>query len=404
MGIIEYPSAADVQHCPFGTIVLISVDPLASVATLRDERASEEAARIPRGKFLVMVSLVLDIDFSSVPEASPLKIEFFAVGRGLPDPPYACVALSADAIHPTGRPPIMPASPLPWPDCYIHTIKKSSAQITRIHLDSPSNTLVADADITRVTRAYRDDARALHAERAPANPVVDPGSPDEIDDELLAFEENLTYSYTSSLGRMVQAPNNHAAPNGDLADTASVGDEDADEGEDDSDGSSEDEPHMEIRAEMWLDVSVVDSPGDTQDLLDTIVQLTAIKKAWAQREVLKELADQPRTRKWVASVAGAGSATQLPAHHDAQNGIAAGDNLVSPNDALDYRAEHGDPSDTEGHPSEAGLDSLADDPLARQQKRFKLSKSPRVVVERAKGTLIAVARTVAGWKRKALRK
>lgn len=58
MGIIEYPSVADVQHCPFGTIVLISVDPLASIATLRDERATEEAARIPRGRFLVMVSMV----------------------------------------------------------------------------------------------------------------------------------------------------------------------------------------------------------------------------------------------------------------------------------------------------------------------------------------------------------
>lgn len=223
---------------------------------------------------------VLDVDFGSVPEASPLKIEFFAVGRGLPDPPYACIALSADARHPTGRPPIMPASPLPWPDCYIHTLKKSSAQITRMHLDSPSNALVANADITRVTRAYRDDARALHAERAPANPVIDPAIPDEIDDDLLAFEENLTYSYTSSLGRAVQGPNAHAPPNGNLADTASAGDSGEDEGEgkdesDDSDGSSEDEPHMEIRAEMWLDVSVVDTPGDTQDLLDTIVRLNA---------------------------------------------------------------------------------------------------------------------------------
>ncbi|KZV81968.1 hypothetical protein EXIGLDRAFT_359003 [Exidia glandulosa HHB12029] len=328
MGTLEPVHAGYYQHCPVGSIVVISIDPVASVAPLRDDIASETAKRIPRGRYLVLSDMIHGLDFSAPPEASPLTFLFYLIGRGLPDPPYASVPLSKNAPHPSGRAAVTLPSPLPWPDCYVHTLQRFSGQIIRIHMDSPSRILLSEEDQEFVVSSRVEDG--------PTRPSVSEVE-EAPDPDLDALEDQLTYDMTEddSMSSQDQAQ----------AGTLSAHEDGTATGSSATDDDDDDEPQkLRIRVEMWLDVTSVSEPGDPQLLVDQIHQLTAIERDWAQRTILRQLADQPRTRKWAAAVATEGVPAAVPSIHSGSDPyLAPGpeEDPLSLEDALEHRVEQG---------------------------------------------------------------
>ncbi|KZV88752.1 hypothetical protein EXIGLDRAFT_751527 [Exidia glandulosa HHB12029] len=324
MGTLEPVHAGYYQHCPIGSIVVVSIDPVASVAPLRDDVASEAAKRIPRGRYLVLIDIIHGLDFYALPEASPLKFLFYMIGRGLPDPPYACVPLSPDAPHPFGRAAVALPSPLPWPDCYVHTLLRFSAQIIRIYADSPSRILLSEEDQGLVVSSRVEDGRAAERSIRPSVPETEEAPNPDLD----ALEDQLTYDMTEDDLPPPQAgtPSVHEDERTGTATSSSATDDD--------------EPmKLQIRAEMWLNVADVSQPGNPQVLADQIRQLVAIEKDWAQRTVLRQLADQPRTRKWAAAVANEGVSATGPSscsHSRSASNIALDDVPMALADGLEH--------------------------------------------------------------------
>ncbi|KZV94163.1 hypothetical protein EXIGLDRAFT_523944 [Exidia glandulosa HHB12029] len=141
-GVIENPpfrlwpdltNAANIRD-PYGQFVILSIDPAASVADLDDEQARQEAALLPRTRFLALVFSVGDIPRQNAERLYLLNLEFYLIGRGLPDEyPEETVPVFPATDHPTNRAPLVLSPPLPWSDLYIHTRRNFCALVSRIH-------------------------------------------------------------------------------------------------------------------------------------------------------------------------------------------------------------------------------------------------------------------------------
>ncbi|TFK70197.1 hypothetical protein BDN72DRAFT_857133 [Pluteus cervinus] len=96
------------------TFVLFTVDPVATVKHLRDPDASAAARKMKPRTYLAYVNKVYDLILLAhrPPERDALSgIE-----------PDMCTPVAPTIFHPSGREPLQPSKPLPFENCYLHSI------------------------------------------------------------------------------------------------------------------------------------------------------------------------------------------------------------------------------------------------------------------------------------------
>ncbi|EJD39074.1 hypothetical protein AURDEDRAFT_128515 [Auricularia subglabra TFB-10046 SS5] len=120
---------------PYGALVLLKVDPVASVANLDDEETTRAASALNRHEWVLGVVLGNSGGSFIDPLAKPvLSLQIQLFGRGPPhDKPIASFPIAPSPQLSEDRPPVHLNATLPWPDLYVHTNCSSSVIISRIH-------------------------------------------------------------------------------------------------------------------------------------------------------------------------------------------------------------------------------------------------------------------------------
>ncbi|KZV91264.1 hypothetical protein EXIGLDRAFT_770055 [Exidia glandulosa HHB12029] len=142
MQTLEEPVSLDWPVPPagseeYGQYVIISYDPVASVAVLEDEEASRAAAALPRRKHLAVAISTGCISLRNADDVQRLTLEFHLMSEGLrpPEDGAYSIPVTPETTHPLDRPPIVPSIPLPWPNFYIETLSNFACIVSRIYYD-----------------------------------------------------------------------------------------------------------------------------------------------------------------------------------------------------------------------------------------------------------------------------
>lgn len=147
-----------------GTFVIFSFDPAAYAASLdpEDEILAKAASGIKRKKYLGLIEGVGPVDLPKLRQNPDIRM----VGRAPPQEgeddvyftsPKRCIPIHPNADHPEGRAPLVPSTPLPWPDCYVHTLQLVNAFVSRVHHSNPTNARITDEELRRVSDLVVDD-------------------------------------------------------------------------------------------------------------------------------------------------------------------------------------------------------------------------------------------------------
>ncbi|KAI0365059.1 hypothetical protein BV20DRAFT_955037 [Pilatotrama ljubarskyi] len=104
-----------------GTYAVAQIDVQATLAGLEDEKALSAASRLETKKYLIYLHTPLQLPY---PGSGPWKYLAYFVG---PDPrpeepenfitSDMCIPIFPNTNHPTGREPVRPNSPFPFPNC-----------------------------------------------------------------------------------------------------------------------------------------------------------------------------------------------------------------------------------------------------------------------------------------------
>ncbi|KZV84105.1 hypothetical protein EXIGLDRAFT_776869 [Exidia glandulosa HHB12029] len=267
----------------YGQYVIISYDPVASVAVLEDEEASRAAAALPRRKHLAVAISTGCISLRNADDVQRLTLEFHLMSEDLPpteDGAYS-IPVTPETTHPLDRPPIVPSIPLPWPNFYIETLSNFACIVSRIYYDP--------------LKAYphmgmeQQDQVLLYA----------------IEDQRVSTERRLAASFPGV-----------AHPNGAVL----IGDGDSEISRTDDSESDEDIQYdnkeiaaiyqkveqLHIHVEIWTDLSSVDphSLGRAADFFSQVGQVEQLFSDYESRMLARTLS-KPGTGEWAKSVADA---------------------------------------------------------------------------------------------------
>lgn len=322
-----------------GTIAVISVDPVASVAAFQDEEATRQASKLPRGKYLAFANTFFGFDWSRPGYDQPLALSFVCIGRGLPEPPSASIRLSPNAPAGNDRPPLVITPSLPWEDCCVYTLKCFYAEVARVYpcippsiptiLTSDQRAVVGETVISdQMTEKLPLRDVYGNAVQMPAVATKEDGSP-EFDPSVYDLES----CFLDKKSAQGEAVADDPAPT-----KTNVLNEAAD---DDSASESVDPHRGWPRIDVWLDLTSAPTVDDPEELMRTIRQLTIIEHEAKGRGVLKSLADQPRTAQWAQDVASADAPdpAERPAYGN-RSEASEDDGSVMPEDAIEHRSGH----------------------------------------------------------------
>lgn len=319
MDIVEGPPITN-DDAPLGTLVMLSLDPVASVADMKDEEASAAAAKLPRRKHLAIV-FAPELNAFAPLDIQPLTFQFYGICHGLPAiRPRACIGLGPQATLIEGRDPLQTTTPLPWNDCYIQFSCMFTAIVTRLHLATPL-CAIPRSDILTVLNAKADAEVEDGFDQATI-----PGSEGQDDAPEEPIEQTRSPSRSSFVSGDQPVPDRPAS-------AASV-------------SSSErlnrlcsQPPQMRPRVEIWLDLALRTDSTDfcpPGEILDTLDELDKIEEEWATRAAAALMVDRPRTTQWAAEVADA-QPDDPNSNNERLVPAAFDDEAVRPEDAVDYR-------------------------------------------------------------------
>ncbi|KZV94955.1 hypothetical protein EXIGLDRAFT_494583 [Exidia glandulosa HHB12029] len=167
MEVIEAPNIYD-RPGPNGTFVVVGLDPVASVAGMKDELATAAAAALPKHRYLAIIDTIGHAGLELARGLPKLEYIFAGVGRGLPVEEWPAVAISPAPSTREERPTLVPSAPLPWSDCYVHTFESFDAVVSRIYTCSPSNIRLSDADMDVILECTAYDGVRRGEEREAA--------------------------------------------------------------------------------------------------------------------------------------------------------------------------------------------------------------------------------------------
>ncbi|EJD39314.1 hypothetical protein AURDEDRAFT_153894 [Auricularia subglabra TFB-10046 SS5] len=315
MSITESPKFGQ-PRVPEGTFVVFSFDPPAYAAALDPEDGilATAASGIKRKKYLGLIEGVGPVDLPRLRQNPDIRV----VGQAPPQEgeddvyftnPKRCIPVHPCVDHPEGRAPLVPSAPLPWPDCYVHTLQLVNAFVSRVHHSTPKNAKITPEELRRVSDLVVDDQYGAAADRRAARAGNERRG--ETYSELSYYsddseDEDGGDSSASSFGDEISAP-------------------------------------AEVYIEIWEDLTVATSLGEPKDVGADIDEIVQIGEEWANRKKLERRANAAETSKWAEQVAESGHAEtaghdQLPIVDVQLHGHEAADEL-SPEDAIDERAD-----------------------------------------------------------------
>ncbi|KZV88726.1 hypothetical protein EXIGLDRAFT_751513 [Exidia glandulosa HHB12029] len=293
MSVIESPSIYDHPGSD-GTFAIVQLDPVASVAAMKDARASEAAAKIPRSKYLVIMETIGYSGIELSPGVPKLELTFLQVGRGLPPDAWAATAVSPAPTQREDRPALAASVPLPWPDCYVYSFGCIIAIVSRLHKPSADVVSLTEDDLDRACRYTISDQMRRGRERR-ALPA-----PEQTDSVV---------AQSTALGNDAEAQSEVAAS------------QDADLCDSDWDSESESSwppppilpttpqppaayqpEQMNLNVEMWLDLSTAHELSPPHQIIEELAQLRSIEDEWACRKAEEIVTKRPQTTAWLEHI------------------------------------------------------------------------------------------------------
>ncbi|KZV78840.1 hypothetical protein EXIGLDRAFT_822454 [Exidia glandulosa HHB12029] len=131
-GFQDWPIPGSDELLALGEFILLSINPVASVAHLDDAIATEEASRLERAIYLAIVMAIVETGLE-VGESYKLGLHLYLVGQGLPkDAPLACAPIAYATVQPDARAPLDVNTALPWDDLMRLASMRLSADKDRI--------------------------------------------------------------------------------------------------------------------------------------------------------------------------------------------------------------------------------------------------------------------------------
>ncbi|KZV94950.1 hypothetical protein EXIGLDRAFT_736177 [Exidia glandulosa HHB12029] len=329
--VLENPSIDD-RPGPNGIFVVVGLDPIASVAAMQDERATEAAAAMPKSKYLGIIDTLGHAGVELDAGLPKMEYTFFCVGHGLPPDEDSAVAIHP-AVGTSSRPALIPSNSLPWSDCYVHTVQSFEAVISRVYKRAPTNAALSRADLRTLTGyATRDEIRTARATNAAAAARAPPPTDENENDAPASEHSHHTSDYSESSGG--SSDDSRESP------TAALGPE--------RPPSPYRPQRMDIHMEMWLDLHADHELSDPKLLVSQFEQLKRIEKEWAERIAHDVVTKRPRTSAWLDGIAAAGELDNSAALH-VNDGAEAEDVDIGPEDAIEHRLERAE-KDAKGYP------------------------------------------------------
>ncbi|KZV88754.1 hypothetical protein EXIGLDRAFT_722404 [Exidia glandulosa HHB12029] len=313
MVVLENPTETE-NPIDDGTIVVLRVDPVASVSQIDDEQVRREVAVLKPCKALAFYTSGFGFDVSDRNGDLKVKGLFSLVGRGLPAAPLSCAAIpiAPSPSHPeTGRHPVPTSPPFPLPGCYIHTMRQLNAAVRRIHKNAATGYALSAEDFRAARIALFNDAHSF-------DPPGNKATSEHADSDSQSSNENNNTDDPGPGNAVETADWKDIAPGLSQKDTS---------------------PRMTVHVELWLSLTESDELGTPEDVQATVTRLREIEKAWAKRQVVEILANRPATTAWLEGVT-PHAEPERPA--DAAGSTREDDDLVLPEDAIEHRIERGD--------------------------------------------------------------
>ncbi|KAI9067481.1 hypothetical protein FKP32DRAFT_265968 [Trametes sanguinea] len=160
------------RFCPGGLqYAVIRIDPVAMVEHFNDPIATAEARALETKKYLVYLEVAIDMPF---PTNRWFKYEVSLIGATLraEDPsrgitPDMAIPIYPNTSHPSGRTPIDPETPFPFPNCYHWVRSTEEVRIRRIEemYDDARAVKLSALQHVMIQRAFSDDYRRLYSFR-----------------------------------------------------------------------------------------------------------------------------------------------------------------------------------------------------------------------------------------------
>ncbi|KZV88761.1 hypothetical protein EXIGLDRAFT_751534 [Exidia glandulosa HHB12029] len=328
MRVFEHPTTAT-NPVPRSSIVVIRLDPLASVASLNDEQATREAGALGVKKVLAVYQRHLGLEYSPEFKGFRIRAQFLLAGPGLPAAPLSAASLpispASSSQDPDARAAVKTSPPLPRDDCYIHTLHSILVVVSRIY--QPGN--IVGYNLSEEDKMHMELTRMadheIHsdalAERY-ADELSDSGSVAPVGSRAEPSLDDSISEHASGSG----------ASGADFADDfhpqVQVVHPD------------EELPQLEVQVEMWTELLSDDDLGTPDEFNDVIGRLYEIEREYRNRAIIEELAKKPQTNAWLSKISAEapdrdeGSSTS----HDEREEREVGD-LVLPEDAIEHRLE-----------------------------------------------------------------
>ncbi|EJD39367.1 hypothetical protein AURDEDRAFT_187380 [Auricularia subglabra TFB-10046 SS5] len=353
MPVIETPAKLQ-GPVTYGAFVVVVLDIESSIQGVSDERALEAARALPPVKCLAWIATIGNLEYSAAVGALRLSLVFQFVGHGLPDPPnsFAAVPIGPAPAHPeTGRQPVEPNRPFPWPDCYIYTLRSFSATVSRIYHDEEPTAFLNSKEKDDVLIARYEDSRNVPAatSAAPGPPRQQPRIPSDLlvdeDDSDADGSGNYDDAYESSS----DASSGRQSGSKKGVQAVNVGHDDRPLTQQDSsqahDAASEPQaapktaPGMHLHVEIWGTIRPTDELSTADEFMLTVHRLFQIEKEWVDRTVTSILAEEvaPKATAWLQGISDA-DALGPPSEEDLKVPEPYEDD-ISPGDAVDDRMD-----------------------------------------------------------------
>ncbi|VDC07828.1 unnamed protein product [Peniophora sp. CBMAI 1063] len=175
---LEHPDAKEWKRGPLevhdypnlGDFVVLSIDAIASVAHL-DIAAKQAARQLPRRKYVALCHQTTGLPIPTKP-THPYDFLFVRQGRPHPrlldvDSEDSCIAVLPNNVVVSDQPPVRPAYPLPWDDCYLDTTYgfPHGCRVTCIDRDYVPVLPILDSEAMRIEQSLQDHWSPLLAER-----------------------------------------------------------------------------------------------------------------------------------------------------------------------------------------------------------------------------------------------
>ncbi|KZV94964.1 hypothetical protein EXIGLDRAFT_736187 [Exidia glandulosa HHB12029] len=332
MSVIESPDIYD-RPGENGTFAIVQLDPVASVAAMKDARATEAASKIPRSKYLVIIETIGYSGIELSPGVPKLEFKFLQVGRGLPPDAWAASAVSPAPTQREDRPPLVASSPLPWPDCYIDSFGYLVGIISRLHKPSAEVVCFTVEELDRAYGYTLSDQIRLGKGKITAPPGTEVAKADSVvatdaegqsevavsqDADLNDFQSDLDWDSDSESS---WAPLHPILPTRPQSPAPYQPEQ------------------MNLHVEMWLDLSTAHELCPPYQIVSDLARLRSIEDEWARRKADEMVTKRPQTTAWLEHIS-TGEEPPDDASIRAMSDDGLGDDWdVAAEDAIDERAE-----------------------------------------------------------------